>query len=130
MPVNSHKFVIFTTLYKTFVLRNCMDMTPTQPTRPNVLSALSLPALALALACFGAFTPETASAQDPEFTQFYSNPVYLNPAFAGCGAVPPVCHELPESVARDERQLRDLFGCSIRPAHPQHFWWPRFHRHE
>jgi len=25
----------------------------------------------------------TSTAQDPEFTQFYSNPVYLNPAFAG-----------------------------------------------
>jgi type IX secretion system PorP/SprF family membrane protein len=25
----------------------------------------------------------TASAQDPEFTQFYANPLYLNPAFAG-----------------------------------------------
>ena len=25
----------------------------------------------------------SASAQDPEFTQFYANPLYLNPAFAG-----------------------------------------------
>ena len=26
--------------------------------------------------------------QDPEFTQFYSNPVYLNPAFAGSKICP------------------------------------------
>ena len=27
-------------------------------------------------------------AQDPEFTQFYSNPLYLNPAFAGTARCP------------------------------------------
>ena len=26
---------------------------------------------------------KTANAQDPAFSQFYSNPLYLNPAFAG-----------------------------------------------
>lgn len=30
-------------------------------------------------------------AQDPEFTQFYSNPLYLNPAFAGTNTCPRVC---------------------------------------
>lgn len=32
----------------------------------------------------------SASAQDPQFTQFYANPIYLNPAFAGshgCGRI-------------------------------------------
>ncbi len=29
-----------------------------------------------------------ASAQDPTFTQFYSNPIYLNPAFAGSHGCP------------------------------------------
>jgi type IX secretion system PorP/SprF family membrane protein len=29
-----------------------------------------------------------ASAQDPQFTQFYANPIYLNPAFAGSNACP------------------------------------------
>lgn len=29
-----------------------------------------------------------AFAQDPEFTQFYANPLYLNPAFAGSGYCP------------------------------------------
>ena len=31
---------------------------------------------------------KTAYAQDPEFTQFYSNPIYLNPAFAGTARCP------------------------------------------
>lgn len=30
-------------------------------------------------------------AQDPQFTQFYANPLYLNPAFAGTGRCPRVC---------------------------------------
>jgi len=30
------------------------------------------------------FISINASAQDPQFTQFYANPIYLNPAFAGC----------------------------------------------
>jgi type IX secretion system PorP/SprF family membrane protein len=31
------------------------------------------------------------SAQDPEFTQFYANPLYLNPAFAGTARCPRIC---------------------------------------
>ncbi|TNE76120.1 MAG: type IX secretion system membrane protein PorP/SprF, partial [Bacteroidetes bacterium] len=27
-------------------------------------------------------------AQDPQFTQFYANPIYLNPAFAGSHGCP------------------------------------------
>ncbi len=30
-------------------------------------------------------------AQDPEFTQFYANPLYLNPAFAGSVRCPRIC---------------------------------------
>ena len=30
-------------------------------------------------------------AQDPQFTQFYANPLYLNPAFAGAQRCPRVC---------------------------------------
>ncbi|MGB0510882.1 MAG: PorP/SprF family type IX secretion system membrane protein, partial [Flavobacteriales bacterium] len=59
-----------------------------QPTLSGAHRALALPVVALMLACIGTFTPETASAQDPEFTQFYSNPVYLNPAFAGAARCP------------------------------------------
>src|ERR1043166_3657466 len=29
-------------------------------------------------------------AQDPEFTQFYANPLYLNPAFAGSARCPRI----------------------------------------
>ncbi len=32
----------------------------------------------------------TASAQDPQFSQFYSNPLYLNPAFTGTGSDPRI----------------------------------------
>jgi type IX secretion system PorP/SprF family membrane protein len=32
-----------------------------------------------------------ANAQDPQFTQFYANPLYLNPAFAGSLRCPRVC---------------------------------------
>ena len=28
--------------------------------------------------------------QDPEFSQFYANPIYLNPAFTGTSALPRV----------------------------------------
>lgn len=32
-----------------------------------------------------------AVAQDPQFTQFYANPLYLNPAFAGSATCPRIC---------------------------------------
>jgi type IX secretion system PorP/SprF family membrane protein len=35
-------------------------------------------------------TAKTSFGQDPEFTQFYSNPLYLNPAFAGSKVCPRV----------------------------------------
>lgn len=34
--------------------------------------------------------PARVTAQDPEFTQFYANPLYLNPAFAGTARCPRV----------------------------------------
>jgi type IX secretion system PorP/SprF family membrane protein len=36
------------------------------------------------------FTAQQAQAQDPEFTQFYANQLYLNPAFAGTKICPRV----------------------------------------
>jgi type IX secretion system PorP/SprF family membrane protein len=41
--------------------------------------------LAMAALSFVAFD---ATAQDPQFTQFYANPLYLNPAFAGAARCP------------------------------------------
>ncbi|MBP6312981.1 MAG: type IX secretion system membrane protein PorP/SprF [Flavobacteriales bacterium] len=38
----------------------------------------------------GVFASFTAIAQDPQFTQFYANPLYLNPAFAGTARCPRV----------------------------------------
>jgi type IX secretion system PorP/SprF family membrane protein len=37
------------------------------------------------------FFSDSAFAQDPEFTQFYANPLYLNPAFAGTARCPRIC---------------------------------------
>ena len=34
------------------------------------------------------FSSQTILAQDPTFTQFYANPIYLNPAFAGSNNCP------------------------------------------
>lgn len=46
----------------------------------------------LLLLLFGAclFSPKSSSAQDPQFSQFYANPLYLNPAFAGTGTYPRI----------------------------------------
>ena len=43
------------------------------------------------IAGFTMFFSDTAFAQDPEFTQFYANPLYLNPAFAGTARCPRIC---------------------------------------
>ena len=37
-----------------------------------------------------AFTSSTSWSQDPTFTQFYSNPLYLNPALAGATGCPRI----------------------------------------
>jgi type IX secretion system PorP/SprF family membrane protein len=39
----------------------------------------------------GVVTQDKVSAQDPQFTQFYANPLYLNPAFAGSARCPRIC---------------------------------------
>lgn len=38
----------------------------------------------------GMFFSTDTRAQDPQFSQFYSNPLYLNPAFAGTGMYPRI----------------------------------------
>ena len=38
----------------------------------------------------GGLTAVTAEAQDPQFTQFYANQIYLNPAFAGSVRCPRI----------------------------------------
>lgn len=42
----------------------------------------------LVLSCFVTTFYLSSYAQDPTFTQFYSNPLYLNPAFAGSTGCP------------------------------------------
>ncbi len=41
--------------------------------------------------CFMSLLSQELKAQDPQFTQFYANPLYLNPAFAGNVRCPRVC---------------------------------------
>src|SRR5471030_2677540 len=43
------------------------------------------------LLVLGIFSAKNAKAQDPQFTQFYANPLYLNPAFAGTARCPRIC---------------------------------------
>ncbi|MCH1587660.1 MAG: type IX secretion system membrane protein PorP/SprF [Flavobacteriales bacterium] len=50
------------------------------------ISCLALAALTSVL--FVGISPQEAHAQDPEFSQFYSNPMLLNPAFAGTARGP------------------------------------------
>ena len=50
---------------------------------------LTIPAIAILLAFFFVtLGSDTAQAQDPEFTQYFANPLYLNPAFAGTARCP------------------------------------------
>ena len=44
--------------------------------------------LLIAIICSGA--ANKVKAQDPEFSQFYANPLYLNPAFAGTARCPRI----------------------------------------
>src|SRR6202000_2562217 len=44
----------------------------------------------LLLLFLGVFASENMKAQDPQFTQFYANPLYLNPAFAGTARCPRI----------------------------------------
>ena len=45
----------------------------------------------LIVLCFSTFlNTKKAHAQDPAFSQFYANPLYLNPAFAGTNDCPRV----------------------------------------
>ena len=62
----------------------------------------------------------TAHAQDPQFTQFYSNKLYLNPAFAGT-------YECPRAILNYRNQWPGLGGSNgtmfrtISASYDQHF---------
>ena len=50
---------------------------------------LTIPTIGILLmASFLTLQSNTAQAQDPEFTQYFANPLYLNPAFAGSARCP------------------------------------------
>jgi len=44
----------------------------------------------LLFVAFGLLVAMKIQAQDPTFTQFYANPVYLNPALAGSSGCPRI----------------------------------------
>jgi type IX secretion system PorP/SprF family membrane protein len=54
----------------------------------------------------GAFLNEGLKAQDPLFTQFYANPLYLNPAFAGS-------HRCPRVVMNHRNQWPAIQGTYV-----------------
>lgn len=54
----------------------------------------------------GAFFNSELKAQDPLFTQFYANPLYLNPAFAGS-------HRCPRVVMNHRNQWPNISGTYI-----------------
>lgn len=57
----------------------------------NLISMLKRIFAALVLTVVGAVGfQKSAKAQDPQFTQFYANPLYLNPAFTGSSKCPRV----------------------------------------
>lgn len=55
---------------------------------------------------FGAFLNDGLKAQDPLFTQFYANPLYLNPAFAGS-------HRCPRVVMNHRNQWPAIQGTYV-----------------
>lgn len=54
------------------------------------MSLLKTRVSAIFLFCLGVMGSVDAFGQDPQFTQFYANPLYLNPAFAGTENCPRV----------------------------------------
>ncbi|MFM7023572.1 MAG: type IX secretion system membrane protein PorP/SprF [Flavobacteriales bacterium] len=52
------------------------------------------------------FNPTQLSAQDPEFTQFYANPLYLNPAMAGT-------HRCPRFISNYRNQWPAISGTFV-----------------
>ena len=63
-------------------------------------------ALGLAICLLGTLS---AWAQDPQFTQFYANPLYLNPAFAGTV-------RCPRAVLNYRNQWPALTGTFVTPV--------------
>lgn len=60
----------------------------------------------LLLLAFSLFCESKTQAQDPHFTQFYANPIYLNPAFAGS-------HRCPRIIFNYRNQWPNLTGTFV-----------------
>ncbi len=77
----------FISLFKNFRIIGAPKKTAILPA--NMLRNSIVFAVVLSTICMFNFAPE-ASAQDPAFTQYYANPLYLNPAMAGTKKCPRV----------------------------------------
>lgn len=62
----------------------------TKKTKQQLFMAKKIILLLVTIVSFSFFC-EDVMAQDPQFTQFYANPTYLNPAFAGTARCPRIC---------------------------------------
>jgi type IX secretion system PorP/SprF family membrane protein len=56
----------------------------------TIINMRSFSLIAALLVLTASFLPEKAQAQDPQFSQFYAAPLYLNPAFAGSARCPRI----------------------------------------
>ena len=65
-----------------------MAMKFPQSTRTAASRAFGVVAVALMTVLTSTIVPGEVRAQDAEFTQFYANPVFMNPAFAGSARCP------------------------------------------
>jgi type IX secretion system PorP/SprF family membrane protein len=63
-------------------------------------------AIALSVFISFLFSAEKSIAQDPHFTQFYANPIYLNPAFAGS-------HRCPRIIFNYRNQWPNISGTFV-----------------
>lgn len=65
-----------------------MAMKLSQSLHTALSRVFGVPAAALIALALGVAMPGETAAQDAEFTQFYANPVFMNPAFAGSARCP------------------------------------------
>ncbi len=72
------------------IIRNIGSLNPDLVRMNLIKHSTKLLIVTLFLSGICCLTPQVAKAQDPEFTQFYANPLYLNPAFAGAARCPRI----------------------------------------
>ena len=82
----------------------------------------------LLIGLFALAPTHQAYAQDPEFTQFYANPLYLNPAFAGTGRSEALYLEASIPAARkigNAKSANGSDGCTLSRPRRRKPTWPQ-----